>query len=62
MQCGYCTGGMIMAAVALLEKNSAPTEAEIVHAMNGHLCRCGTYRRIIAAIQDAAKTMREARR
>jgi len=62
MQCGYCTGGMIMAAVALLEKNSAPTEPEIVRAMNGHLCRCGTYRRIIAAIQDAAKSMREARR
>jgi len=61
LQCGYCTCGMIVAAVALLEKNPNPSEPEIVRAMNGHLCRCGVYGRIVAAIQDAAKTMREAR-
>jgi aerobic-type carbon monoxide dehydrogenase small subunit (CoxS/CutS family) len=62
LQCSYCTCGMIVAAVALLEKNASPTEAEIVRAMNGHICRCGVYGRIVAAIQLAAKTMREARK
>ena len=55
-QCGYCTPGMIMAAVGLLEQCPAPTEADIVAAMQGNICRCGTYRRIIQAIQQAAAT------
>ena len=56
MQCGYCTSGMIMSAVALLKKNSAPSESEIVDFMDGNICRCGTYSRIVTAIQNAAKT------
>ena len=54
MQCGYCTPGMIMAAVGLLLANAHPTEDAIVKAMDKNLCRCGTYPRIIAAIKDAA--------
>jgi aerobic-type carbon monoxide dehydrogenase small subunit (CoxS/CutS family) len=54
LQCGYCTSGMIVAGVALLRANPTPSEAEIVHAMNGNVCRCGTYRRIMAAIQLTA--------
>ncbi len=54
MQCGWCTPGMILGAVGLLAKNSHPTEADIVSGMNGHVCRCGTYPRIVAAIQAAA--------
>ena len=53
-QCGYCQSGQIMAAAALLEANPAPTEGEIVEAMNGNLCRCMAYGRIKAAIQVAA--------
>jgi len=54
MQCGYCTPGMILGAVALLAGNPRPDEAEIVRGMNGHICRCGTYPRIVAAIRQAA--------
>jgi aerobic-type carbon monoxide dehydrogenase small subunit (CoxS/CutS family) len=54
MQCGYCIAGMIMSGVGLLEKNPRPTEQEIVRAMGGNVCRCGTYPRIVAAIQRAA--------
>ena len=54
-QCGWCTPGMIVGAVGLLQKNPKPTEAEIVAGMNGHICRCGTYPRIVQAIQSAAK-------
>jgi aerobic-type carbon monoxide dehydrogenase small subunit (CoxS/CutS family) len=54
-QCGWCTPGMILGAVGLLQKNSKPTEAEIVAGMNGHICRCGTYPKVVAAIQSAAK-------
>jgi aerobic-type carbon monoxide dehydrogenase small subunit (CoxS/CutS family) len=54
MQCAYCTSGMILGAVALLRRNPHPTDAEIVSAMDGHLCRCGTYDRILAAIRLAA--------
>ncbi|MFB3825575.1 MAG: (2Fe-2S)-binding protein [Bryobacteraceae bacterium] len=54
MQCGYCTPGMIMAGVALLARNPNPTNEEIVSAMQGNLCRCGTYARIIAAVRMAA--------
>ncbi len=57
MQCAYCTSGMIMAGYALLQKNSDPSEPEIIRFMNGHICRCGVYQRIIAAIKEAAKTM-----
>jgi nicotinate dehydrogenase subunit A len=54
MQCGWCTPGMIMGAVGLLRKTPHPGEAEIVSGMNGHICRCGTYPRVVAAIQAAA--------
>ena len=53
-QCGYCQSGQIMSAVALLNKNKKPTDAEIDAAMSGNLCRCGTYQRIRAAIHTAA--------
>lgn len=55
-QCGYCQTGQIMSAVALLKRNPNPTEAEIEAAMTGNICRCGTYIRIKAAIQKAAKS------
>lgn len=54
MQCGYCTAGMIMAAVALLERQPHPDEEQIARAMNGNICRCGSYPRIVTAIQAAA--------
>ena len=57
MQCGYCTSGMIMSAVALLKKNAHPSEDDIVNFMNGNICRCGTYPRIVSAIQKAAKSI-----
>jgi aerobic-type carbon monoxide dehydrogenase small subunit (CoxS/CutS family) len=57
MQCAYCTSGMIMSAVALLSQNPHPKDNEIVDFMNGNICRCGTYARIIMAIQKAAKAM-----
>ncbi len=56
-QCGYCQSGQVMAATALLAKNPRPTDAEIVSAMEGNLCRCGTYGRIQAAVRDAAATL-----
>jgi len=55
LQCGYCTPGMILGAVSLLRKNPSPNEAEIVSGMNGHVCRCGTYPRVVAAIRDASR-------
>ena len=55
MQCAYCTSGMIMSAVALLQQNMLPTEKEIVDFMDGNICRCGTYPRIVRAIQRAAQ-------
>lgn len=58
MQCGYCTPGMILSGVALLANNSHPSETEIVRFMNGNICRCGTYPRIIAAIRQAAQAMK----
>jgi isoquinoline 1-oxidoreductase alpha subunit len=54
-QCGYCQSGQIMQAAALLAKNPTPSRGEIVKYMNGNICRCGTYNRIIAAIQRAAR-------
>ncbi len=55
LQCGYCTPGMIMSAVALVAKNRNPAPAEIAAAMQGNVCRCGTYPRIVKAIQAAAR-------
>jgi isoquinoline 1-oxidoreductase alpha subunit len=54
-QCGYCQSGQIMAAAALLKRNPNPTDADIDAAMNGHICRCGTYVRIRRAIKSAAE-------
>jgi len=54
MQCAYCTSGMLMSASALLNKNSKPSRDDIITAMNGNICRCGTYQRIIEAIQIAS--------
>jgi aerobic-type carbon monoxide dehydrogenase small subunit (CoxS/CutS family) len=56
-QCGYCTSGMIMRATALLRDSPAPTEAEIATRMNGNICRCGTYPRIVVAVQRASHSM-----
>jgi isoquinoline 1-oxidoreductase alpha subunit len=56
-QCGYCQSGQIMAAVALLKKNANPTDKDIDTAMQGHICRCGTYPRIRKAIKTAAQLM-----
>lgn len=53
-QCGYCTPGMIMGAMALLKRNPRPGEPEILQGMQGHICRCGTYQRIVAAVLQAA--------
>ncbi len=55
MQCGWCTPGMILGAVSLLRRNPSPSDVEIASGMNGHICRCGTYPRIAAAIRSAAK-------
>ena len=54
LQCGYCTSGMILSAVALLEKSPQPSDDEIVRSMNGNICRCGTYPHIVAAVRQAA--------
>ncbi|MCZ6485512.1 MAG: (2Fe-2S)-binding protein [Acidobacteria bacterium] len=57
-QCGYCQSGQIMSAVALVESNSNPSDEEIIQAMDGNLCRCGTYMRIKQAIKQAAQEVR----
>jgi aerobic-type carbon monoxide dehydrogenase small subunit (CoxS/CutS family) len=54
MQCGYCTPGMILSGVSLLKKTPQPSEPEIRRALEGNVCRCGTYPRIIKAVQMAA--------
>jgi len=59
MQCAYCTSGMIMTAVSLLNANPSPTEAEIWHFMEGNICRCGTHPRIVAAVRSAARALKE---
>jgi len=56
-QCGYCYNGQIIKGAELLSKTPQPTEAQIRSAMNGHICRCGTYPRIMAASQRASRTM-----
>ncbi len=60
MQCGYCTTGMIMSSVGLLKKNSSPTDSEIKSALQGNICRCGTYPRIVEAVRMAAREARHA--
>ncbi len=58
MQCGYCTAGMIMAGVALLGRNPDPAPADVVRAMDGNICRCGTYGRILEAVRHAAEAQK----
>ncbi len=57
MQCGYCTSGMILSAVALLQENPNPTDDQIVASMNGNICRCNGYVKIMNAVRRAAKKM-----
>jgi len=59
-QCGYCQSGQVMSAIALLEKNPAPSDNDINNAMNGNVCRCGMYNRIRAAIKSAASQSNDA--
>ena len=56
LQCGYCTSGMILSAVALLNRKPNPSDEDITSAMNGNICRCGTYPRIVSAIRQAAQS------
>lgn len=58
-QCGYCTSGMVVSAVALLRGNHAPTEREVREALDGNLCRCGAHRRIVGAVMKAASEVAE---
>lgn len=58
MQCGFCTAGMILSGVALLNGKQNPSDAEIIGFMQGNICRCGTYPRIVAAIHKAAEALR----
>ena len=62
MQCAFCTSGMIMAGYALLQRKSNPSEDEIMRSINGNICRCGTYPRIITAIRQGAKALQEVAR
>ena len=59
VQCGYCQSGQVMSAVALLQRNKAPTDADIDAAMSGNICRCGTYQRVREAIKSAAATLKK---
>jgi aerobic-type carbon monoxide dehydrogenase small subunit (CoxS/CutS family) len=59
MQCGYCTPGMVLSALALIQKQTEPSDDDIVQALQGNICRCGTYGRIIAAVKHAAKRMKK---
>ena len=59
MQCAYCTSGMILSAISLLTSQSNPSDSEIFTAMQGNICRCGTYPRIVAAIHRVASAMKE---
>ena len=58
MQCGYCTPGMIMSALALLGRNPNPTTDDVIDAMQGNVCRCGTYGRIVVAVRKAAEALK----
>ena len=57
LACGYCTPGMIMASVGLLEKHPSPNEDQVIETINGHLCRCGTYPKIVKSVIEASKKM-----
>jgi isoquinoline 1-oxidoreductase alpha subunit len=57
VQCGYCQSGQMMSAIGLLSENKKPSDADIDAAMDGNVCRCGTYQRIRAAIHDAARSL-----
>jgi aerobic-type carbon monoxide dehydrogenase small subunit (CoxS/CutS family) len=61
-QCAYCTPGMIMSSVGLLQSNTNPSSAEIVQFLQGNICRCGTHPRIVEAVHQAAQAMQERRR
>ena len=58
LQCGYCTPGMVMRAMALVADNPDPTEAEVRHGLEGNICRCTGYQNIVAAVLDGAKALR----
>ena len=60
VQCGYCQSGQVMSAVALLQRNRSPSDADIDAAMSGNICRCGTYQRIREAIKSAASSLKKA--
>ena len=60
VQCGYCQSGQVMAAVALLTKNASPNDTQIDEAMNGNICRCGTYQRVREAIKSAGASLKKA--
>jgi aerobic-type carbon monoxide dehydrogenase small subunit (CoxS/CutS family) len=62
MQCSYCTSGMIMSAYAMLQKKANPSDDEIIRTMNGNICRCGTYQRILTAIKEGAKALQKGAR
>lgn len=62
LQCGYCTSGMILSAVSLLNAKQDPSESDILQFMQGNICRCGTYPRVVAAIRRAARALQESRR
>ena len=59
LQCGVCTPGMILRSYNLVSANPSPSRKEVIDALEGHLCRCGTYNRIIEAVQEAARTLNE---
>jgi aerobic-type carbon monoxide dehydrogenase small subunit (CoxS/CutS family) len=59
LQCGYCTSGMIVSALGLLNRDPEPSREDILRSMSGNICRCGTYARIVTAIEQAAKAMKE---
>jgi aerobic-type carbon monoxide dehydrogenase small subunit (CoxS/CutS family) len=61
-QCGYCTSGMIVASAALLATNKNPSEEEVVESLNGNICRCGTYPRIVAAVRRAGAAIAKEKR
>ncbi len=58
LQCGFCTPGMVMTALALVQENPEPTEADVRHGLEGNLCRCTGYQNIVKAVLDGARTMR----
>ena len=58
LQCGYCTSGMIMSALGLLQRDAQPSRDDIVRFMSGNICRCGTYARILDAVEQAARSMK----